>query len=151
MTHHTDLADLIASDHRQVEELFGQLESGDGDRRHLVDKVIDELRAHITAEEQVVYPAIRDMVPEGGRMADHALSEHKGMKEAMRTLEQGQPGDSQFETALRNLMTEVQAHVPEEENELLPGLRIMIGEDKMTELGDLFAQVKGTVSTHSSD
>jgi len=150
VTHHTDLADVITSDHRKVEELFEQLKSGEGDRRHLVDKVIDELRAHTTAEEQVVYPAIRDMVAGGGQLADRALSEHKGMKEAMSKLEQGQPGDAQFETALRNLMTEVQAHVPEEENELLPGLRVMIGEDKMIELGDLFTQVKGTVATHSS-
>ena len=150
MTSHTDLTDLIASDHRQVEELFEQLESGDGDRRHLVDKVIDELTAHTAAEEQVVYPAIRDMVPEGGRTADRALSEHKGMKEAINQLKQGQPGDTQFETALRNLRSEVQSHVAEEENELLPALRMVIGTDKMVELGDVFTQVKGTISTHST-
>lgn len=150
MTHHTELTDLIASDHQQLEELFGQLESGDGDRRQLVDKVIDELTAHTAAEEQVVYPALRDMVPDGRSMADRALSEHKGMKEAMSKLKQGQPGDTQFETALRNLMAEVRSHVPEEENELLPGLRMVIGADKMVELGDVFTQVKGTISTHSS-
>jgi hemerythrin superfamily protein len=150
VAHHTDLAELIAADHRKVEELFGQLEREDGDRRRLVDQVIDELTAHAAAEEQVVYPAIRDMVSGGGQMADHALSEHKSMKQAMTALEQGQPGDSQFETALRNLMSEVRDHVPEEENELLPALRMVIGADKMIELGDVFNQVKGTISTHSS-
>jgi hypothetical protein len=68
----------------------------------------------------------------------------------MSKLKQGQPGDTQFETALRNLMAEVRSHVPEEENELLPGLRMVIGADKMVELGDVFTQVKGTISTHSS-
>jgi hemerythrin superfamily protein len=150
VAHHTNLDELIAADHRKVEELFGQLEREESDRRRLVDQVIDELTAHTAAEEQVVYPAIRDMVPDGGQLADRALAEHKGMKEAMTALEQGQPGDPQFETALRNLMSEVRHHVPEEENELIPALRMVIGADKMTELGNVFDQVKGTISTHSS-
>lgn len=101
MTQHSDLAELIATDHRKVEGLFGQLDSGQGDRKRLVDQVIDELTAHTAGEEQVVYPALRDMVPGGGGMADRALAEHKSMKEAISKLEQGQPGDHDFETALR--------------------------------------------------
>lgn len=150
MTQHSDLAELIATDHRKVEGLFEQLDSGQGDRKRLVDQVIDELTAHTAGEEQVVYPALRDMVPGGGGMADRALAEHKSMKEAISKLEQGQPGDLDFETALRNLMSEVRDHVPEEENELLPALRMVIGEDKMAELGDVFHQVKGTIPSHSS-
>lgn len=40
--------------------------------------------------------------------------------------------------------------MPEEENELLPALRMVIGEDKMVELGEVFHQVKGTIPSHSS-
>ncbi len=138
-----DLAEIISSDHRAVEELFGQLESGAGDRSRLVDKVIDELGAHTAAEEQVVYPAIRDMVPEGRGMAERALAEHKGMRQAISKLERGEPEDAGFEAALKDLIAEVRTHVPEEENELLPALRVMIGEDKMAELGNIFNQVKG--------
>jgi acetyl esterase len=142
-----DVAQIIADDHRNVEQLFAQLESGEGDRRRLVDQVSGKLSAHAAAEEQVVYPAIRDMVAGGGAMADQAIAEHKTMKQALAKLEQGQPGDLEFENTLTALMDAVRSHVPEEENELLPALRTTIGEDKMQELGKIFDQVKGTIAT----
>jgi acetyl esterase len=142
-----DVTQLIARDHREVEALFDQLEKNEGDRRRLADKVIGELTAHTAAEEQVVYPAIRDMVPGGGRIADQAVAEHKAMKQDLAKLEQGQPGEQDFENALTALMDHVRDHVPEEENELLPALRSVIGEDKMRELGKIFEDVKGTIPT----
>lgn len=142
-----DVAQIIANDHRAVEKLFAELESREGDRRRLVDQVIGELSAHTTAEEQVIYPAVRDMVPGGGRMADQALAEHKAMKQELAKLEQGQPGDHEFENTLTALIDAVRDHVPQEENDLLPTLRSVIGQDKMEELGKIFEEVKGTVST----
>lgn len=142
-----DIAQIIASDHRKVEELFDQLESSQGDRRHLVAQVISELSAHAAAEEQLLYPAVRDMVPGGGRIADEATAEHKAMKQQLAKLEQGQPGDLEFENALTALIDAVRTHVPKEENELLPALRIVIGQDKMEELGKIFEEIKGTVPT----
>jgi hemerythrin superfamily protein len=142
-----DVADLIRADHRRVEELFGELESGTGDRRSIVKQIIDELTAHAAAEEQIVYPAIRDMVPGGGKMADEALSEHEAMKTAMATLQDADPNDRGYEQNLRNLIREVREHVPEEEMQLLPALKQVIGEDKMEELCGLFDQVKGTIPT----
>jgi hypothetical protein len=143
----TDVAEIIASDHRKVEDLFGQLESGQGDRRRLVDRVIGELTADIAAKEQVLYPAVRDMVAGGGVVADEATSKYKTIKQALAKLEQGQPGDREFESTLTGLIDAVRDLIPREENELVPGLRIVIGEDKMRELGPIFEQVKGTIPT----
>ena len=123
------------------------LESGSGDRRTLVNQVIDELTAHAAAEEQIVYPAIRDMVPGGGAMADRAASEHAAMKQAMKILQDNQPGEGRFERALTSLISEVRDHVPAEENELLPALKQVVGEDAMEQLCSLFDQVKGTIPT----
>jgi hemerythrin superfamily protein len=145
----TDISDLIAADHRKVEALFDQLDKDDGDRRRLADQVADELAAHTAGEEQILYPAIRDMVQGGSSLADAAQSDHAAMKGFVAALAQEEPGSRSFETALRNLVTAVNEHAAEEENEMLPALRIMIGADKMAELGDLFERVKGTVVTGS--
>jgi acetyl esterase len=145
-----DVAQIIANDHRKVEHLFDQLERGQGDqgdRKRLVDQVIGELTAHAEAEEQIVYPAVRDMVPGGGAMADQAITEHKTMKQELAKLDQGQPGDLEFENTLTALIDSVRDHVPKEENELLPALRNVIGQDKMEELGKIFEEVKGTIPT----
>ncbi|MGH3928141.1 MAG: hemerythrin domain-containing protein [Pseudonocardiaceae bacterium] len=142
-----DVAQIIANDHRRIEELLATLESRQGDARRLVDQVIDELSAHTEAEEQVVYPAVRDMVPGGGRMADQAIAEHKIMKQVLAKLEQSEPGALEFENTLTALVDSVRDHVPDEENQLLPALRAVIGQDKMEELGQIFQDVKGTVPT----
>lgn len=142
-----DVAQIIANDHRRVEDLFAQLKGGEGDRRRLTDQVIDELTAHTAAEEQVVYPAVRDMVPGGGRMADEAIAEHKIMKQQLAKLEHGKPGEREFENTLTALIDAVRDHVPEEENDLLPTLRSVIGADKMQELAKIFEDVKGTIPT----
>jgi hemerythrin superfamily protein len=142
-----DVAVIIANDHRTVEQLFSQLESGEGDRRRLVDQVIGELTAHAEAEEQVVYPAIRDMVPGGSAMAKESINEHKTMKQQISKLERGEPGEQEFENALTALIDAVRDHIPEEENEILPALRQVIGQDKMEELGKVFEDVKGTIVT----
>ncbi len=143
-----DVAQIIANDHRKVEELFAALENGQGDPRRIVEQLINELSAHAEAEEQVVYPAVRDMVPGGGRMADEAIAEHKAMKKELAKLERGEPGDLEFENTLTALIDAVREHVPEEENALLPALRSVIGQDKMEELGKIFEDVKGTIPTH---
>ena len=123
------------------------IESGSGDRRALVNQVIDELTAHAAAEEQIVYPAIRDMVPDGRAMADRATSEHAAMKKTMKILQDEEPGQGRYERALTGLISEVRDHVPMEENELLLALKQVVGEDSMEQLGELFDQVKGTIPT----
>lgn len=142
-----DVAEIIASDHRKIEGLLARLQSDEGDRRHLADQVVGELAAHSAAKEQVVYPAVRDMVPGGGAMASKAIADSKAMKQDLDKLGHGQPGEQGFENALFAVMDQFRTHVPEEENELLPALRMVIGEDKMKELGGIFEQVKGTIPT----
>jgi len=142
-----DVADLIRADHRRVEELFDMIQSGSGDRQALVSQVIDELTAHAAAEEQIVYPAIRDMVPNGAEMADKAASEHAAMRQAMGNLQEENADPRRYDRALMSLISEVQEHVPVEENELLPALKMVVGEDSMEQLCSLFEQVKGTIPT----
>lgn len=142
---HLDLADLITADHHAIEELLGALETPDRhDRFQLLHRLIDELSAHITAKEQILCPALRDIVPGGAAMANEAQKQHDAMRKALVKLADGRPGDADFESTLRALATEVRDQVPEEENAVVPALRAVIGEDKMRELGDIYDGVKQT-------
>ncbi len=146
----TDIAEIIAKDHRRVEGLFGEIRQSGGDGRKLADTIIDEMTAHASAEEQVLFRALRDMVPGGSQMATRAQKEHGIMKQMLGKLRRSEPGDTEFESALRTLESEVLSHAPMEENDWLPALRSVIGEDKMRELGGIFEEVKGTLPTNSS-
>ncbi len=112
------------------------------DRFPLAHRLIDELAAHTAAEQQIFYPALRDVVPGGVEMANRAQDEHRALRTALVALEGSHPGEAAFEEALATIATELDGHVPVEENELLPSLRAVIGTDKMGELGAIYAQVK---------
>jgi len=142
-----DIDHMIADDHLIVEQQFLCLESGRGDRRALVDQVAFELALHATAEERVLYPALREagLVPE----ADLATSEHQTMKELLVVLDREDPGSPDFEDALSDLIRAVRHHVIEEEGRLLPQLRVSVGPDGMVELGGQFVEAKRSAPTRA--
>ena len=74
-----DLVNVIVNDHREVEQVFTQLEEPGVEpqrRKELVDHVIAELVRHSVAEEQYMYPAARRYLDNGDEIADHEISEH---------------------------------------------------------------------------
>ena len=143
----TDLAELIARDHRAIEELFTALATERADRFPLAHRLLDELATHTAAEQQILYPALRDIVPGGVDMGNQAQSEHQSMRRAMETIEASHPGDAAFEDAITSLAAELAAHVPVEENEWLPALRDAVGTRPLLELGAIYAQMKESYPT----
>lgn len=137
-----DIGELIADEHGVITGLLDDLATDRRDRFPLAHRLIDELAAHTAAEQQILYPALRDVVPGGVAMANQAQEEHRALRAALVALEGGHPGEATFEEALATIAAELQAHVPVEENELLPALRAVIGTDKMVELGLIYAQVR---------
>jgi hemerythrin superfamily protein len=130
----TDVAALVAADHREVEALFDQLDAGTGDRGAIAQEVVRLLSRHAVAEEQVLYPALR--AAEGGdQLADHAIQEHQVVKDALSRVQRGDPDDEGFGSSLTTVMEEVRLHANQEEAELLPLLREVVGEERMAELG----------------
>jgi hypothetical protein len=138
----SDLAELIIAEHQAVAELIEALESDREDRFQLAHRLIDALATHTAAEQQILYPSLRDIVPGGAAMANQGQTDHQAMRDRLVTLETSYPGDTAFEDALAELAAEVRKHVPVEENEYLPALRDVIGEDKMLELGTIYTQVR---------
>ena len=59
-----DALQMLAADHRKVEELFEKFESARGGaaRGKIVRQICEELTIHTMIEEQVFYPAVRDAV-----------------------------------------------------------------------------------------
>jgi len=142
-----DIDHQIADDHAVVERQFQHLEAGRGDRRTLVDQVHFELALHATAEEVVLYP---ELVKHGMQEdSDEARGEHQVMKDALVVLDRTEPGEPEFEEALTTLIAEVRHHVPEEEQDMLPGIRAKVGAERMAELGEEFLAAKRKAPTHA--
>src|SRR5581483_4831053 len=68
-----DVIELLEHDHREVEQMFAEYEqaSDPKEKRTIVDKIIIELVRHSEAEEQAVYPVIRDHIENGDAIVEH--------------------------------------------------------------------------------
>ena len=137
-----DLAGQIVHEHRVLDGLVAALRTDRDDRLILAHRLIDELAAHLAATTQVLLPALRDIVPGGAEMANQGQARTEEMVTALRILERGQPGDPQFEEALATVAEGLGRHEPVEENEHLPALRAVIGEEPMDQLGLVYGQLR---------
>jgi hemerythrin-like domain-containing protein len=123
-----NLISVITQDHREVEAVFQELESGAGTpehRRDLADHVIAELVRHSVAEEQYMYPAAREALDGGDELVDHELEEHAEAEKLMKELDGLHPADPRFDELLGTLTSEIRHHIEDEESDLLPKLEAM--------------------------
>jgi hemerythrin superfamily protein len=151
MTEKVDMIDVLIKDHGEVEEMFVDLESGQGGpahRREVADRVITELVRHSVAEEQYLYPATRDVLPGGDALADQEIAEHAAAERVMKELEGADPMEPAFDTLLAQLITDVRGHIAEEETDLFPRLRAACTEQELVELGEKIQRVKKIAPTH---
>src|SRR2546421_12120474 len=89
MAEQRDVIEILEHDHREVEEMFRELESLRGAstdeakqrRKDLADQVTIELVRHSVAEEVLVYPMVEDKV--SAEEADHAREEHAEAEETL--------------------------------------------------------------------
>ena len=145
-----DVVDLIMHDHREVQDLFRQVQAvpfADPRRRTLADQIIVELVRHSVAEEMYVYPAMRAHLAGGDALADHEIAEHARAEEILAQLEGLEPAHPKFDELMAQLIAEINHHIAEEENESLPALRSAVSNDTMVSLGEKFRSAKKRAPT----
>lgn len=150
-TTQTDVITFLTHQHREVNALFTQLERMEGstsdETRRLAEQVVIALVKHSVGEEIYLYPAVREHVPGGDEIADHAVEEHDEAEQTMKRLESLKPADVDFWPTMRELITEVRHHIEEEENDLFPKLRRACSEQQLQELGKKVQQAEEVAPT----
>ena len=135
-----DAIELLTSDHNEVRAMFEQFkqaqEADDTDRmRQLQRQIFSELETHTRIEEDVFYPAVRDLGDdELTETVAEGIQEHHVVKVLMREIEDIS-GEETFEAKMTVLIENVEHHADEEEEELFPELRDKMGEARLEELG----------------
>ena len=135
--------DMLVEDHKQVNDMFERYERSDREQRdRVVHEIIESLTKHSRIEEQILYPFIRDHVPDGDQLMDEAEREHQEAKDAMSRLSELSPDEAEFDEAFHALKDGVQHHVQEEEGEVFPKLREVADEPTLAQLGQRLGQAK---------
>jgi Hemerythrin HHE cation binding domain len=136
-----DVIEVLEHDHREVEQMFAELESLRGAateeatarRKEVTEQVTIELVRHSVAEEVLVYPEVDRKV--SAEEAEHARKEHAEAEETLQRLEKLDADDPAFDDELATLMAEIRHHIEDEEGEMFAHMRRVIDADELRKLG----------------
>lgn len=123
-----DAVRLLKADHAEVKKLFDQYEKlaeKDGratERQKLAQQICMMLTVHAQIEEEIFYPAARELLDEQD-LVDEAAVEHASAKDLIAQIESMSPEDDLYDAKVTVLGEYIQHHVKEEEKELFPKVR----------------------------
>jgi hemerythrin superfamily protein len=144
-----DVVELILSQHQRVKGLLTDVATGTGARR---EESFCELRrtiaVHETAEEEVVYPALRATGAEGQRVAEARTTEEQEGTEVLAKLEDLDQGSREFTTLFETFHAAVLRHAEAEEATVLPLLRSTQAEDTLRKMAGAFELAERAAPTH---
>ena len=135
----TDAIVLLREDHRQVRKLFTRFERAGEDARaekgDIVDQVIELLTVHTYLENEIMYPRVRQLVPDLEDDILESYEEHHVADLLVAELAAMEPGDERFTAKTTVLIENVRHHMDEEENEWFPQVREHLGRKQLQQLG----------------
>jgi hemerythrin superfamily protein len=140
-----DPTQLLKRQHRQVESLFKKLlKTEDADERQtLVEEIRRNLALHMRLEEEVFYPAVRQVeTKKAEETVLEAYEEHHVTKLAMEELPRVDPSDERFHAKVTVLQELVKHHVEEEEKEMFR-LAKKLGQEELDALGEQMSAMAG--------
>ena len=148
-----DVIEILEHDHREVEQMFAELEglrgATDEDaksrRKDLMEQVTIELVRHSVAEEVLVYPQVEKKV--SAQEAERAKKEHAEAEETLQRLEGLDPDDAAFDQELATLMREIREHVAEEEGEMFVHMRQTFSDEELRKMGSRVESFKKVAPT----
>ena len=121
----TDVLNMLKDDHKKAKKAFQEFERLDKRRQSddcqaLAMQTCGELALHTTLEEELFYPAAREVLGEDEDLVDEADVEHATAKDLIAQLEAMSPGDALYDAKVKVLGEYIDHHVKEEEGEMFP-------------------------------
>jgi hypothetical protein len=131
---------LLKKQHREVKALFGEAKKvKSGERHRVLDEITDKLEAHMTIEETIFYPAVRELdTKKTDEMVPEAYEEHHVVKLVLAELPDVDVEDEQFEAKVTVLSELIEHHVEEEETEMFK-VAEKLGAERLADLGSEMA------------
>ena len=137
-----DAIQLLKNDHKEMRAMLSALESSTTraakKRSMLLQKIKANLVAHTTIEEEIFYPAFK----EAGKKSDddkmyfEALEEHRAAGDlVLPDLLKTDPSSEKFSGRAKVLKELVEHHADEEEKEMFPRAKKLLGRPELMDLG----------------
>jgi hemerythrin-like domain-containing protein len=154
----TNVFEVLAQDHAEVKQMLTDLELGAvrqgaatpeqlTQRKKLAEQLVIEASRHEAVEEMYFWPAVREHLSAGDKLADTALGQEQEGKEVLDKLDKLDAGQPEFEKLLAEFTRAGREHIAYEENHVWPGLRSALTAQQAQELGGKLETAKKTAPT----
>ena len=135
----TDAIVLLKDDHKKILATFKDFEKA-GENAHarkgqLVKRMIELLTVHTYLENEVMYPRVRELLPELEDDVLESYEEHHVADVLVMELVGMKPDAERFTAKTTVLIENVRHHIEEEEQEWFPQVRAGLGRKTLQEIG----------------
>lgn len=138
------------ADHARLSALMGQAAEREGDAQQAVLQDVCRLVfPHAFAEESVLWPVARRVLPDGPGLTLRIEQEHQQVNELVTRLERSRPGDPGREALLEQVFTVLDEDVRDEEDLLLPRLQEALDPPALRRLGRRWELVRRVAPTRA--
>jgi hemerythrin-like domain-containing protein len=135
----TDAIVLLKEDHKEILKTFKDFEkageNATATKGRLVDKMIELLTVHTYIENEVMYPRVRELLPDLKDDVLESYEEHHVADVLVVELAAMTPDAERFDAKATVLIENVRHHIEEEEQEWFPKVREGLGRKQLQELG----------------
>lgn len=150
----TDAIVLLKEEHKLILKAFKDFESA-GEKAYAakgkaVDRIIELLTAHTYIENEIMYPRVRELLPEVEDDVLESYEEHHVADLLVVELAAMKPDDERFTAKTTVLIENVRHHIEEEEQEWFPEVREGLGRKVLQEIGADMAEARKTAPTRPS-
>ena len=138
------LVGVVRTAHLDVGNQFAKVDlAADTERAEPLTELLRMMQAVAAAEEQVLFPALRQAMRPETVLADSCATEHQDLANRLETLARSphQPG---FANAFSALARDVREHQQDEIDTVIPVLIEALGEDGTAALAAAFDRAVGT-------
>jgi hemerythrin-like domain-containing protein len=149
-----DALTFLRQDHKSVLGMLQVLDgapSGSGaDVSGLATMVTNLVIAesqHEAIEEQFFWPAVRDALDDGDKLADEAIAQEQEGKKLLQRLEDGEPGDPDYQQALQEFVKAGREHIMYEQDVVWPKFEATVSREELEKLGEKLEAAKKIAPT----
>ncbi|KRF01230.1 hemerythrin [Nocardioides sp. Soil777] len=144
----------LKKDHQEIRKVFRQFQQA-GENAHvrkgeLVDRIIELLTVHTYIENEVMYPRVRELLPELEDDVLESYEEHHVADVLVVELAALKPGDERFDAKTTVLIENVTHHMDEEEQDWFPKVREGLGRKALQEIGEELLAAREKAPTRPS-
>ncbi|MEH3128728.1 MAG: hemerythrin domain-containing protein [Mycolicibacterium neoaurum] len=149
-----DALTFLREDHKSVLGMLEVLDgapSGEGAQRSGQETMVTNLviaeSQHEAIEEQYFWPVVREVLEDGDELADRAVEQEQEGKQLLQQLEDGVPGEPEYQDALQKFVALGREHIAFEQDVVWPRFEAAVSHERLVELGEKLERAKKIAPT----